>query len=209
MCPSSPQSKLRRGKVSPKTSKQNRNTPPQIRANVEVKHRYRFTSTSGTSTPITPNSLLCAAGTLCTVSNSQVTSLFGSVKLNRIDIWSPPSAQGSTVTCSVDFFGTSFSPNREYSDTSISVTTPAHVSCSPPPQSLASFWQVNGTTSLCSIVAPTGSIIDVVLSLILIDNDVNQAQSTIATGVLSGAYYLSLDANTTHRYVPVSLVTTV
>lgn len=203
----SPQSKLRRGKASPKTSKQSKNTPPQIKSNVELRHRYRFTSTSGTATSIIPNSILCAAGTICTIGNTSVTSIFGAVKLNRIEIWSPPATQGSTVTCSVDFVGNANSPNREYSDTSISVATPAHVNCSPPPQSLASFWQT-GSTALCTITAPTGSIIDVVLSLILQDDDITVATSGVATGVLGTVYYLSLDSNSTHRYVPVSLTTT-
>jgi hypothetical protein len=204
----SPKSKSRRGKASPKTSKQNKNTPIQIRSNVELSHRYRFTSNNGGTTGITPTSMLCAAGTMGTVANTTVTSVFGAVKLNRIEIWSPPASQGSTVTCSVDFVGLGNSPNREYSDTSISVTTPAHITCSPPPQSLASFWQFPSTTSLCNVTAPIGSIIDVVVSLIMNDQDITPATTSVATAVLGSMYFLSLDPNTTKHYPPVSLSTT-
>jgi hypothetical protein len=179
-----------------------------MKSNIELRHRYRFTSTSGTGTGITPTSLLCAAGCIATVANTTVTSCFSAVKISKIEIWSPPSAQGQSVTCSVDWTGTGSTPNREYSDTSVSVATPAHVSTSPPPMSLASFWQQTGTTQLCSIVAPTNSIIDVYLSLVFQDNDVTAATSTVATATVGFVYYLSLDPNATHRYTPVSLTTT-
>jgi hypothetical protein len=74
--------------------------------------------------------------------------------------------------------------------------------------SLAAFWQVSGSTTLCAITAPTGSIIDVHLSLIVQDDDATTAQSTVTTGILGNYYYLSLDPNATHRFTPVSLTTT-
>jgi hypothetical protein len=75
--------------------------------------------------------------------------------------------------------------------------------------SLASFWQGAGATTLCTITAPPGTIIDVHMSLILSDDDgVATAQSSVSTGTLSNYYYLSLDPNATHRFPPVSLTTT-
>jgi hypothetical protein len=79
----------------------------------------------------------------------------------------------------------------------------------PPRNSLASFWQLAGGTTLCTLTAPVGSVIDVDLSLIFNDNDgavINNI--AVSTGVLGTSYYLSLDPNGTHRYVPVSLNTT-
>lgn len=183
------------------------NAPIQIKSNVELRHRYRFVSTSGTATAITPTSLLGAAGGLCTVTNTQVATFSSSVKVNRVQILTPPASQGANATCSVEWAGFNNSPDREYSDTTISVSTPAQISCSPPPQSLASFWQVGGTTTLFTVVAPTGSIIDIVLSLILADGT-NNSGIVVATGVLGTVYYLSLDPVATHRYTPVSLTTT-
>lgn len=202
----SPKNQIRRGKARPKTSKQS-NCPMQIKSNVEFRHRYRFVSTSGTATAVTPTSLLAAAGStgLTVVA---VATLCSSVKVNRIEILTPPASQGANATCSVEWTGFNNSPDREFSDTTISVATPARVSCSPPPQSLASFWQVPGNTTLFTVVAPTGSIIDVILSLILADGS-NNAAVSVATAVVGNIYYLSLDPNATHRYTPVSLTTTI
>ncbi len=198
---------MRRGKASPKTSRA-KNGPSQLKANVELRHRFRFVSTSGTATGLTGNSILGAAGAIGTATNSTVQTISNSFKINQISIWSPPASQGSNVTCSVDWTGFNNTPNREFSDTSVSVATPAYLVCSPPPQSLASFWQLSGTTQLCSIVAPTGSIIDVQLSLILADGSDAGVTVAVATAVIGTMYYLSLDPAAQHRFTPVSLTTT-
>jgi hypothetical protein len=197
-----------RGKASTNASRV-RNGPIQIRSNVELRHRFRFVSTNGASTSITPTSLLCSAGTMCTVVNSVVTSFYGSVKVNQIEMWSPPASQGSSTTCSVDWIGSAYQPNREYSDTSVSVATPAYLKCSPPPMSLAGFWQAPSTNTLFNLVAPVGTIVDVHLSLILNDDDESFASATVAGAALGQVYYLSLDPNATHHYPPVSLTTTI
>jgi hypothetical protein len=184
------------------------NIPP-IKSNIEFRHRYRFTSTSATPTALTGTSLLGAAGTMCTVANSVVCAVASSVKISNISIWTPPASQGSPATCSVDWIGYQNSPDREVSDTSVSVSTPAKVSTSPPRNSLAAFWQLAGGTALCTLTAPVGSVIDVDLALIFNDDDgavINQI--SVTTGTLGASYYLSLDPNGTHRYTPVSLNTT-
>jgi len=187
--------------------------PPQIESNILVSHKYRFVSTSGTVTQLTPTSLLCAAGSVGTVVNTTVTSFFGSVKINRVEIWSPPASQGAAVTCSVEWAGSvaPFIADREVSDTTVSVARPAHLSTRPPRLSLASFWQTAAATTICAVTAPVGSIIDVHLSLTLYDDNGNvpQATSVVATAVLGTVYYLSLDPNANHRYTPVSLTTTI
>jgi hypothetical protein len=204
----SPRKNTRRGKVSPKTSK-TMTQPSQIKSNVGMSHLYRFTSSSGTTTNITPVSLSGAAGTICVIANSTVRSMFGSVRLNSIEIWTPVASIGSFATCSVEWLSTLTSSNtKEVSDTSTSISYPAHLYTSPPSGSLARFWQrVDSTTPLCAITAPTGSIIDVSISTVLSDNDVT-ANIVVTTATIAVIYYLSLDDNATHRYVPVSLTTT-
>jgi len=145
---------------------------------------------------------------MCYFLNTAVGSFFGSVKLNEVEIFAPPASQGANATCSVDWIGSSNSPNREVSDTSVSVSTPAHVKCNPPAQSLAAFWHIASDDPIMTVTAPVGSIIDVHLSLILQDDDVPVAAIAVATGALGTVYYLSLDPNATHRYTPVSLTTT-
>lgn len=186
------------------------NKPAQLKSNVIVNHTFRFTSTSATSTAITPTSLLGAAGTMGTTVNSFVAPFSACVKVNSLKMWAPPPSQGSTATCSVDWVGSISSQvsNLEFSDTSNSVTTPATVRCVPPKQSLASFWQQAGSTTLFTLVAPVGTIIDVSLSLILQDDDTAPVGIAVTTAAVGSVYYLSLDPNATHRYVPVSLTTT-
>lgn len=182
--------------------------PPQIRSNVIVGHRFRFISTNATRTSITAASLLAAAGNICTTANSVVTSFYTSVKLNRVEMWAPPPSQGSSVTASVLFSGAINSPNIEISDTSVSVSQPCHVIAVPPPNSIASFWQIGASGTVFQLNAPVGCIIDVWLDLICGDADQNPVNTAVATGTLTNHYYLSLDPVATSRYTPVSLTTT-
>jgi len=200
-----------RRRAAPRSNRNNlgqRMAPPQIKSNVMFKHKFRFVSTSATATSITPTSLLGAAGTVCYAVNANVAAINASVKLNRISMWSPPSAQGSSVTCSVDWIGSANSPNQEISDTSVSVAQPAYLSTSPPNQSIASFWHVSSDAAICTLVAPVGTIIDVDLDLVLQDDDLSAVVIAVAVGAAGVQYFLSLDPNATHRYIPVSLTTT-
>jgi hypothetical protein len=181
--------------------------PPPYQSNVRFSHTYRFVSTSSTTTSITPTSLLLMAGTYCDVANSTVISMFSSLKVNRISIWSPPASQGAATTCSLSFYSNTNSPNIEHSDTSVSTAQPAYFTCRPPPQSLAGFWLTTSTQAIMAITAPTGSVIDVSVSLVLSDDD-SYTTAAVTTATLGSIYYLSLDPNATHRFVPVSLTTT-
>jgi len=201
-------------KISKKTRGRGRTTqntlrPISLSSNITLGHKYRFVSSSGTATAITPTSLLGAAGTYCYAANSAVQSFFQSVRVNRVQIWAPPASQGSSVTCSLEWVGiANQASNREVSDTSNSVTAPAKVDSRPPRLSLASFWQQPSSTALFTIVAPAGSIIDVTMSLIAQDDNSVAASIAVASGSLAYVYYLSLDPNATHRFTPVSLTTT-
>jgi len=185
-----------------------RNGPSQLKSNVEIRHRFRFISSNGAATPVTATNLIGACGCIGTITNTQVVSIARSVKLNQIEIWAPPASQGSSATCSVEWLGSNNSPNREFSDTSVSVSTPAYVKCSPPPQSLGSFWQQPASTVLATIVAPSGSIIDVHLSFILNDDEAGATAFSVATDSVGGMYFLALDGYGSNLYTPVSLTTT-
>jgi hypothetical protein len=190
--------------------------PPMIRANLELAHRYRFTSTAATLTSITDNLLLTAAGVMATTATAG-TSLYQSVRLRRITIWSPPASQGAAVTCSIFWLPRSANAGiggraTEVSDTTVSVAAPATVSSVPPKDSQASFWQNGSSTTLVQLVAPAGSIIDVELSLTVQDGPVSGGGYTPAAAVLVAAtagvvYYCSLDSATKAGsiYQPVSL----
>jgi hypothetical protein len=183
--------------------------PAQMRANVELRHQFRFTSTSAAATAISDVRLLTAAGVMATFSVVGH-NINASVKVNKIEIWAPPASQGSAVTCSVLFPVGNTSPAREFSDTSVSTSIPAHCQCSPPPLSLAAFWQAGTGSQMFTLVAPPGSIIDVWLSLIILDGDEGNAVTATLVGATVGSvYYTSLDSGTSAGsiYKPVSLAT--
>lgn len=184
--------------------------PRQFYSNVELKHTFRFSASSAFQQTVTPIFLAAAAGAICSVTNSTLKTIAGSVKVNFIEVWSPPPSQGAATTCSVDFAGSANNPNREYSDTSVSVTRPAHVLCNPPTQSLCSFWQQasNTTSDLFTIAGGAGAIIDVGLSIVLADGDAEPSSVTVTTATLGNVYYLALDGPTSNLLVPVSLATT-
>jgi hypothetical protein len=186
--------------------------PKPLKSNIVYNHRYRFVSTSGTLTSITNNSILLAAGCFTASTNAVVASIAGSYRIRFVEMWCPPSAQGGSATCSIEWIGsTNGTNNLEVSDTTVSVARPAHVMSVPPRLSLASFWTL-GTVSSSpitefSLIAPVGTIIDVGLDLIMNDDDVGTT-GTVTTAASGATYYLSLDPNATHRYTPVSLSTT-
>jgi hypothetical protein len=186
-------------------------TPRQIKSNIVFDHVYRFVSSSGTATAITVTGLAGASGTMGVATNAVVHTLYESVILRSVEIFSPPASQGSSVTCSILWEGTVNSPEMEVSDTSVSVAKPAHVHSSAPEKSLGSFWNqiisANNPT-LCTIVAPSGSIIDVSLGLILSDEGSASQGISVTTCVGGEIYYLALDGPSTHIYTPVSLNTT-
>lgn len=145
--------------------------PPAFESNVSVTRTYRFLS-SGTSASLTPRTLLTAAGTYA-LTAILGTSVFSAVKLGRIRIWTPPTSTGTASTCSIVFPTSGNVGNaHEYSDSSMNPTVPAFIDISPPPNTLASFWNTDATTVLATLTAPTGSIIDIHLKLIL--NDASQ-----------------------------------
>jgi hypothetical protein len=184
------------------------NKPPQIQSNVTLSHRFRFVSTSGTATSVTPTTLLGAAGTIGTVVNSRVVPMMESIRVREVSIWTPPASQGAAATCSVLWVGiANQSNNMEVSDTTVSTATPAHIKTFPPRNSLASFWQQASNTSLFTVTAPSGSIIDVSLDMIVGDDE-NNITIFVVTATLGATYFLALDGTSTNRFIPVSLTTT-
>jgi len=184
--------------------------PPQIPATVNVRRVFRFTSTSGAVTDITPKDLMGLAGSMGTVVNSLVDDIASLARLHRVSIWTPPSAQGAASTCSIQWYDSLGSiAGPEVTDITNSVSRPAHVSSAPPRGTLASFWVSDATTPLMSLVAPAGSVIDVEATLVLNNTGAAVASQAVASAVVGVMYWLSLDQTAgTQHYVPVGLPTT-
>jgi hypothetical protein len=183
--------------------------PKELETNVKILHRFRFAASAAFSGTITTNFVGGTLGTLGTVTNTSVTGLFTSFKIRSLEMWSPPPSQGATATCSINWFSSNQSPNIEHSDTTVSTAYPAHLKSSPPPLSLASFWtSVISGANLFTLVAPAGTIIDLVVDAILKDDEASADTIAVATAVIGTAYYLALDGTASNLLVPVSLVTT-
>jgi len=183
--------------------------PVQFESNVRSHHRYRFTATAAATTTFTDSSVVACLGSVCTATNSTVVSVFRSFRIKRIEVWSAPASQGANSTCSVEWFGFGNSPNIEFSDTTLSVSKNAHISCTPPANSLAAFWQKATGVGLFILTVPAGSIVDMIVDTILNDEDGANQVVAVATGTLGNSYYLALDQQLgTHNFVPISLNTT-
>ncbi len=183
--------------------------PPQMLSNVVLSHKFRYLSSSAFFGGISPAQVLAALGVCCTVVNTTAALLFRSFKINHVEIWSPPPSQGSASTVSIEWEGFQNSPSREYSDTTLSVSRNAHISCSPPKNSTAGFWQLASGTNLFTLNVPANTVIDLSISYIETDDESATSTVAIATGVLGRTYYLALDHTSSDLLVPVRLTTTV
>jgi len=185
--------------------------PPQIKSNIIFSHRYRYVATGAAiAVNITGASLMLAAGCVGSVVNTTVVSLYTSVRLKRIEIWSPPPLAGAS-SCTVQYLTTDgVGAAVEHSDTSVSPAYPAHLVSRPPSRDLSSFWQSPATTNnnMFAISCAAGSLIDVDLELIL--NDGNSILAlAVAAAAVGQIYYLALDrAVPSNNLIPVALNTT-
>jgi hypothetical protein len=199
---------LRAVRVS--NSRSRKGNPPQLSSNIRTIHKFRFISNAAFNDVITSKCCFGAAGGIGTVVNSTLSFCYESLRLLKVEAWSPPAAQGAAATVSVEWLSTN-SPSIEVSDTTVSVSQNAHISSRPPQESLASFWQQIATTfTMFTLVCPANTIIDVTLELIQLDQAaVALTQTGLATVVVGEMYYLSLDRNRgTNILIPVSLTTT-
>jgi len=190
----------------------NKVSPPSIRSNVTYNHRYRFVSTSGNGRSVTASDILTACGAVCDAADTSAVAITKTARIRRISIWSPVASQGSSATCSITWTaddGEVGASTLEVSDSSVSTSHPAHISCAPPPKSLASWWFQVHVGDLFTIVAPTGSIVDLEVDQVLCDqgSTTDVATIAIASGNLGALYYFPLDG-TTDQFTPVSLNTT-
>lgn len=179
--------------------------PPAIQGNIRLRHIYRFAATALAENVVQAGSLLAAAGVVCTATNSSSVVLNSGYKIHRITVWAP--GISGVTTCRLQWFsGLGGSKTGEVMDTTLSSAVPAHVSSRPPAGSNASFQGGTGSTVVCLIECPAGSIIDVDMTVYAVD-DASSISRSIAAGTLGYQYWLALDG-TTANLVPVGLRTT-
>lgn len=186
--------------------RQNKAQPPSISTNIVYRHVFRFLSTTGTAKTISGVDLIGCTGVVNTAANT-VTQISNSIKLHSVKVWTPPASQGASATCSLEWNSSLFNPTTEVSDSTMSTAIPAHIATSPPSGSEAAFWMSGATENVFTLVAPTGSIIDIDLSVVLVDTGAaGVVETTAAAGTLGEMYYLGLP-NASPAYTPVSLNT--
>lgn len=158
--------------------------PPQFQANVALNRVFRFKSTSATAVQITQRTALQACGVMAG------TAILGlpiamAVRLRSIEVWAPTTAVGAEVDTSILWNSATqnYGAQLEFSDSTNNISAPAHVKCSPPRKSLAEDFFIDGTTVLCNMIAPVGSIVEVRVQFVLVDG----AAAIPATLVLVGA----------------------
>jgi hypothetical protein len=167
---------------------------------VVVPYHLRFLAGSTASGVTCTGYELGAACGVMAATSTTAYSICQSVKVNKVEMWSPPASQGAASTCSVLWTsagGTVFTSNMEISDTTVSTAFPAHVESRPPVRSLAADWiQVLSTSeNVFSITCPSGTIIDVYLTAILADASSAPTAVTVAGATVGVLYYQPLDGD--------------
>jgi len=180
---------------------------PQISSNITLNHTYRFETDGAKDRTISVRDLLLAAGTVCITSNSVVNSIFDSVKVNSIEMWSATSIGSiATVSCEWNSATSLGDTTREFSDSSIT-TSPAHIFTRPPIGSAASFWQNSLTNNdLFRLKCTAKCLVDVNLTLVMCDGTSSDAALAVTSATLSVVYFAALDG-ATDDFTPVSLTT--
>lgn len=180
--------------------------PPPFKANFQVKHRFRFVVTVQVASSITRKDLLNLIF-INAVTTTQ-SRIFSAVKLNRVEIWAVAGSGSndfSTANISMNWLS-NYGPNTEVSDSGNAFNT-AHITTSPPRQSLASFWSLTGsneTEALFFLSAPVGAIVDVWVDATLFDG-AGAAFTTNGSGSGSFLYFGYLDYSSSKQIQPVSV----
>jgi hypothetical protein len=185
--------------------------PPTMRRLIpQVRHTYRFSSSSNVNVAITNNNLLAIMGNCCDVTNSSVISMHSTFQLHRIRCWAavaPASGQPATVQINTASGSWNSAPNSTVSDTSTSYERPAFVQWVPQRGSQQGFWQAPAAATLFQIFSNVPIIVDVDITGSFTSAETGIA-TTVSTGTLGTYYWLALDGPTNHLLVPVGVLTT-
>jgi hypothetical protein len=184
-----------------------------IKSNVCVRHKYRFfNGTASGSYIISNNSILGAAGVMCTVANSTCVSIFSSFRIRSVDVWAAAQTAANNTavnTIAINWNGGPvFVTNEELSDTSISPDYPPYLHAVPPKNSNAAFWQTASSGGIFTLTLCDQAIIDLDVDLIMSDQQDTYTITGFTTASLGSQYYLALDGRASNLLVPQSLSTT-
>jgi hypothetical protein len=178
--------------------------PPQFSATIQVSRRVRYTASSaGSSLSLTRADLLNHL-VVNTSANANARIISG-FKLNRFEVWGPGSSAFALGTVSVEWTST-YGPSKVVSDTSMTID-PGHIVATPPPQSLASFWSLTGSSEsdvIAILNFPANSVVDMNYEVIFQNLETPVSVATVAAGTVGNLYMLPLFGIVSNALVPTS-----
>jgi hypothetical protein len=194
-------------KVSP-SSKGLPQQPVSLSGNSDTAVRLRFAcSAAQNATSITAGCILAALGSVVTVSAVTARSVFTSFKLTKVQIWSPATAAGETI--SEVLWATKGNNVRDdvKVNSTVGTANSGYFESKPPAKSFTSLWwdATDLTAQIFQIVCPSGSIVDLSLTGSLANSIAQPGTFAIASAGALGQYFnAALDQFTagTHTMVP-------
>lgn len=172
--------------------------PPVIRGNVEGTHTFRFKQTADATSTINlyADDLAFLMGVAS--SASTVRTLWESLKVQRISIWTPSRQYSGTLQdpreTSLTWLG-QYTPRAEVFGTVNQQTGVCNISAVPPRDSSSGKWQKVGQGSaselLAKLVVPDQSIVDITVSFVFDDDTVSSIFTSGYSGLNVGNLYYS------------------
>jgi len=149
-------------------------------------------------------------------SATATTRILGAVRIREIEMWAPGglgTAGGGTsqIQVALEWFGitNSYQNSEKVSDVSMGIDN-AHLLARPPRGSTPDFWINQGgmsdtTNTLFSLNGPLGTVVDLVMDIVLVDDEAASAGPTLAGGMTTGTvYYNYLDGRSSGNIQPFS-----
>jgi len=174
---------------------------PQLDVNAQIRRTFRFVATAASGADISITDALISRLLMSTVSGSTTAyELIGGFKINRIQIWFPPTGpqplSAINIGPGITWLGGGLGTNKVVTRQSLSTSDPAHLDSRPPRMSQAAFWGTgagNSNTYFFINQAAEGAYFDLSLSIKL---NVGACTSTsIAAAAFSGILYGRLDGS--------------
>lgn len=190
-----------------KTPKKGYKSPPQNSNTVISRHRFRFVANGAGGLTRTLNDrdfldLLCVA-----TGAAVAYRVLAGVKIIEIEMWSANSGVAAN-TVQIEWSETSGTggPGMTLSDTAIGINDIAHICAKPLKESRASFWLANLGNTVCEIVCPQGTVVDVTLDICFFDSEAPIAVTGAVAAATTGKfYYRPLDStNAAPGLLPIS-----
>jgi hypothetical protein len=167
--------------------------PPPFQGSRSTGDVVRFTITSGilyASSPGIDRGNMLNLWNVVAVANVSAYRVFQSVKLRKIEMWSPVSAGSTSADLGVEWTS-EFGPAKVVAATTEGLAKPGHLVTKPPKMSTGGFWSMAGTNEadvLFYIWGPAGTVVDLHITGVLVaDNSANLTSVAPGLGTAAGS----------------------